>query len=386
MPTPTEAGRVLQQARENTDALFRLVKPGFLYERPIAERHRMIFYLGHLEAFDWNLIARYALDVPAFEPELDRLFAFGIDPPPGELPSDRPSDWPAIDQVQGYVRRTRQQIDGLMGEVPEQLRHVALEHRLMHAETFAYILHQLPYGQKVNGNGSPHARDGAAPERRFLEMGAGVVQLGMDRGSGFGWDNEFEPQCVPVRGFAISKYKVTNGEYLEFVEQGGKAPYFWGGTPERRTFRGMFEEYALPLQAPVYCTHEEATAYAEWRGMRLPTEAEYHRAASGAPASRNVDFRDWDPEAVTADDDGTERPMQMAGNGWEWTASAFAPFPGFEPFPFYQNYSEPFFDGAHYVLKGGSPRTAECFLRPSFRNWFRASYPYVYAGFRLVTS
>ena len=74
----------------------------------------------------------------------------------------------------------------------------------------------------------------------------------------------------------------------------------------------------------------------------------------------------------------------MAGNGWEWTSTPFAPFPGFAPFPFYQNYSEPFFDGRHYVLKGASPRTAACFLRPSFRNWFRPSYPYVYATFRMV--
>ena len=71
-------------------------------------------------------------------------------------------------------------------------------------------------------------------------------------------------------------------------------------------------------------------------------------------------------------------------SGWEWTSSQFVPFPGFEEFPFYRNYSAPFFDGKHYVMKGGSPRTAARFLRPSFRNWFRPSYPYVYGTFRLV--
>ena len=96
MRTILESGRALQQAREQTDALFRLVRPGSLYERPIGERHRMIFYLGHVDAFDWNLIARYALDVPAFHEEFDRLFAFGIDPPPGELPNDQPTDWPSL--------------------------------------------------------------------------------------------------------------------------------------------------------------------------------------------------------------------------------------------------------------------------------------------------
>ena len=387
MRTQTEAGRALQQARENTDALFRLVRPDSFYERPIPERHRIIFYLGHLEAFDWNLIARYALDEPAFHPEFDRLFAFGIDPPPGELPNDQPGDWPRFPEVEDYVRRSREKLDTLIGNVPEQMLHVAIEHRLMHSETFAYILHQLPYERKLTpGELATAAMGGGRPAARMIEMPRGMTRLGLERDSSFGWDNEFEAHCVDVPPFGIAQHKVTNREYLAFVEQGGAAPFFWGGTPGRRTFRGMFAEYDLPLEAPVYCTQEQATAYAAWRGMRLPTEAEWHRAAAGAPQSSAADFRCWDPIAVTADDDGTERPMQMAGNGWEWTSTVFAPFPGFTPFPFYQNYSEPFFDGCHYVLKGASPRTAACFLRPSFRNWFRPSYPYIYATFRLVTT
>src|SRR6516165_6091610 len=179
MRTQTEAGRALQVARENTDALFRLVGPGSWYERPIAERHRMIFYLGHLEAFDWNLIGRYALDAPAFQPEFDQLFAFGIDPPPGELPNDQPSDWPALDEVQAYVARVREKVDELLGEAPEQLRHVAIEHRLMHAETFAYILHQLPYQHKISAL-VPRTGEGAKPAGRFVEIPGGIAQLGME--------------------------------------------------------------------------------------------------------------------------------------------------------------------------------------------------------------
>ncbi|MFM0519461.1 MULTISPECIES: SUMF1/EgtB/PvdO family nonheme iron enzyme [Caballeronia] len=72
------------------------------------------------------------------------------------------------------------------------------------------------------------------------------------------------------------------------------------------------------------------------------------------------------------------------GNGWEWTSTEFGPLQGFEPFPFYLGYSANFFDGKHFVIKGGSPRTAACMLRPSFRNWFQAHYQYVYAGFRCV--
>jgi Sulfatase-modifying factor enzyme 1 len=389
MRTILESGRALQQAREQTDALFRMVRAGSLYARPIGERHRIIFYQGHMDAFDWNLIARYSLDVPAFHESFDRLFAFGIDPPPGELPNDQPTDWPSIPEVEHYQHRTREIIDQLVDDIPEQLLHVAVEHRLMHAETFAYILHQLDHAKKV----PPHqGRPGWRPADRvpgpmeLLSIPAGPATLGLTPNGAFGWDNEFQAHTVEVPAFSVAQYKVTNGEYLEFVKQGADPPFFWADRGDGWQFRGMFSEYPLPLDAPVYVTHEQAVAYARWRGMRLPSEAEFHRTACDAPRSSNRNFRYWDPIPVTADDDGTRRPMQLTGNGWEWTSSVFAPFPGFTPFPFYRNYSEPFFDGAHYVLKGASPRTAECFLRPSFRNWFRPSYPYVYATFRMVKS
>jgi iron(II)-dependent oxidoreductase len=389
MTTTTYLTRALCLARHQTDELFRLVRPDALYERPIPERHRMVFYIGHLEAFDWNLIARYALDVASFHPTFDRLFAFGIDPPPGQLPSDQPSDWPGLDEIERYNRRTRDEIDALLHDVPEQLLHVAIEHRLMHAETFAYILHQVDYEKKRAQPSGPLQAGRHAPER--VAIPKGPAELGMTNG-GFGWDNEFQGHHLEVPAFSIGKYKVTNGEYLEFVRQGADAPFFWKERGGAWYYRGMWAEFPLPLDWPVYVTYREAEAFAKWRGMRLPSEAEWHRAASNSPVSCNVDFRHWDPTPVTADDAATQTATpggevsQMTGNGWEWTSSPFAPFPGFEPFPFYTNYSAPFFDGQHFVLKGASPRTAACFLRPSFRNWFRPSYPYLYATMRLVES
>ena len=94
----------LDQARAQTDKLFEIVRPDSLYDRPIAERHRIIFYIGHLEAFDWNLLRS---GLQPFDAGLDRLFAFGIDPVDGGLPSDQPSDWPALEQVRGYAARVR---------------------------------------------------------------------------------------------------------------------------------------------------------------------------------------------------------------------------------------------------------------------------------------
>src|SRR5215469_6343260 len=139
----------LQNVRRITDELFQLVRADSFYERPIPERHRIVFYLGHLEAFDWNLMARYALDLPSFHPSFDRLFAFGIDPEDGRLPEDRASEWPRVEEVERYNRRTREVIDESLANVPEEMLHAAIEHRLMHAETMAYIAHQLPYEAKA---------------------------------------------------------------------------------------------------------------------------------------------------------------------------------------------------------------------------------------------
>src|SRR5512143_463173 len=94
----------IQQARAQTDALFAMVRPDSLYERPIPERHRIVFYLGHLEAFDLNLLGG-PLGLTAFHGEFDRLFAFGIDPGEGNLPSDVASDWPRVAEVKRYNAR-----------------------------------------------------------------------------------------------------------------------------------------------------------------------------------------------------------------------------------------------------------------------------------------
>jgi gamma-glutamyl hercynylcysteine S-oxide synthase len=400
MPNLQTATPALTEARANTDALFETVRSGSLYERPIPERHRLVFYVGHLEAFDWNLL-REPLELTAFEPSLDRLFAFGIDPPVGSAPEDQPADWPTLAAVGAYVRRVRGALDRALERAPETLLHVALEHRLMHAETLAYLFHQLPFEAK-RALAAPPVSSGPAPEPRMLPIPAGAATLGRRREDGFGWDNEFSEHAVAVPAFAISQYKVTNGEYLEFVREGAAPPHFWKPRAGGFDYRGMFADVPLPLDHPVYVTAREAAAYAAWRGKALPTEAQYHRAAFGTPeggeraypwgaaAPRaehgNFDFTHWNPVAVTATPAGTSAfgVAQLAGNGWEWTCTPFAPFPGFERFPFYPGYSANFFDGAHFVMKGGSPRTAAPLLRRSFRNWFRPDYPYVYAGFRLV--
>jgi ergothioneine biosynthesis protein EgtB len=429
----------LNQARARTNELFDLVKPDSLYERPIRERHRIIFYVGHLEAFDWNLLRKWALDLPSFHREFDRLFAFGIDPVGGGLPSDQPSDWPAVAEVRDYAGRIRRTLDEEISralstnaagnraqELPlSLLLNVSIEHRLMHAETLTYMLHQLPLDRKVSQPRRPElVVTPFAP--RMIDIPAGHATLGLSRGdeATFGWDNEYDAHTVDVPAFAIDQFKVTNGEYLDFMAAGGYEnpacwtesdwkwktehniahPAFWSRMQDRWFYRTMFHDVPLPLDWPVYVSHAEAKAFARWAGKVLPTEEQWHRAAYGtpegaersfpwgsqAPSSKlgNCHFHLWDATPVNAFPAGQSGfgVDDLVGNGWEWTSSAFAPFAGFRPFPFYPGYSADFFDGQHYVLKGGSARTAACLLRRSFRNWFQPHYQYVYAGFRCVAT
>jgi len=425
----------LREARLHTDDLFEIVRSDALYERPIAERHRLIFYLGHLEAFDWNLFREQRPSLKSFYPSFDQLFAFGIDPVNGGLPADRAEDWPSVAEVTRYNARARQEIDafleagGLEGcgdsaaISAATLLHVAIEHRLMHAETLAYMFHRLPYGQKVSRHQPAVATKSSRPAMVSIPAGRATLGLSRQQPDGFGWDNEFASHQIDVPEFLIDKYMVRNAEYLQFVLAGGydepdlwkesdwrwiqshdiRTPAFWLKHDSQWTWRGMFEELPLPLDWPVYVSHAEASAYARWVNKSLPTEAQWHRAAYGHPDGTegdypwgsdrpiegrgNFHFFRWDPSPVDAFAENVSAfgVAGQLGNGWEWTSTEFAPFAGFVPFPFYPGYSANFFDGQHFVLKGGSARTAAALLRRSFRNWFQPHYQHVYAGFRCVS-
>jgi iron(II)-dependent oxidoreductase len=407
----SEFGTRLSEARATTDRLFEIVRPEFLYERPIAERHRLAFYIGHLEAFDWNLLAR--LDERAIMDEMDRLFAFGIDPVDGDLPADRAEDWPRLAEIIAYRDTTRARVDDLLRRVTprapraqqrERLLHVAIEHRQMHAETLCYLLHRLPFAAKL-----PRVHERTLPAALLVPhtvvVPAGAITLGLPADSAaFGWDNEFTAHEVHVPAVSIDAYKVTNGQFLQFVEAGGYEqrqfwrdddwswrtahsiahPAFWIRDAGAWYWKSMFDAVPLPLEWPAYVSHAEACAYATWAGRALPTEAQWQRAASGAPlgaARESFDPLPVNSERLTRSACGA---LGLLGNGWEWTCTPFAPFPAFAAFDFYPGYSAPFFDGRHFVLKGGSVRTAPQMLRPSFRNWFQPHYPYIYAGFRCV--
>jgi ergothioneine biosynthesis protein EgtB len=300
-----------------------------------------------------------------------------------------------------------------------------LEHEAMHQETMLYMWHRLPLEAKRRPDGYRPLAAAPAPRQEWIAIPAGRVRLGAARDAlRFGWDNEFPAHEQVVEAFLIDRHDVTNAAFLEFVEAGGyrdprwwsegdwewrqrdgwQHPLFWERDGERWLWRGMFDRLPLPESWPAYVTHAEASAYARWRGARLPSEAEFQRAAYGTPeggerlhpwgddppAPRHgvFDFAGWDPQPAGTHPLGRSAwgVDDLVGNGWEWTSTPFAPFPGFRPMASYPQYSADFFDGDHFVMKGASPVTARELLRPSFRNWFRPRYPYVYATFRCVRS
>jgi len=421
--------------RRRSTALFDMLDPAVYQTRPIALRNPIVFYEGHLPAFSANTLLGRGLNRAGIDARLDVLFARGIDPDDEASATPRVIDrWPARPDVLAYAHQADEAIlDALAHADIDQpdspvLRraqgvYALLEHEAMHQETLLYRWHQLSAGAKRRPEGSTRpVTGGAPPAPRTVRVPAGRARLGAESGAAFGWDNEFPAWTADVEAFDIDVYDVTNQDYLAFVEAGGYAidalwsaegwrwvqekqvrhPLFWARRGDGWVWRGMFEERPLPPAWPVYTSQAEAAAYARWAGRRLPTEAEFHRAAYGDPSGverthpwgeappdgtrGNFDFVHWEPVPVGSYPAGASAwgVHDLVGNGWEWTSTIFDGFPGFEPMASYPEYSADFFDGQHYVMKGASPATARELVRRSLRNWFRANYPYVYATFRTV--
>jgi ergothioneine biosynthesis protein EgtB len=415
-----------REGRAATQRFFdETLMPGAYEVQPIALRHPFIFYEGHLAAFGVLKILREALGRPPVDAALEGLFERGIDPPTegGAAPA---APWPERAAVSAYVSLA----DAAVGEALASgacdahgaAVSTVLEHELMHLETLRYMLHRLPYADKRESANAPAVETvGGAQRGDGVRVPAGVATLGAQSGElPFGWDNEFPRTCRVVPAFTIDVLPVTNGEFLEFVEAGGYSdpslwrdgdvewlashgvshPPFWRRDGSAWIWIGQFGLLPLPIGWPVWVSHAEASAYARWKGRRLPTEAEFHRAAFGTPRGPERSFP-WG-EAAPAPEHGNfggerddpvpagSRPEgasawgvhELVGNGWEWTSTPFAPFEGFAPMPTYPRYSSDFFDGRHFVLKGASPATPAALVRRTFRNWFQPRYPYVFAKFR----
>jgi formylglycine-generating enzyme required for sulfatase activity len=306
------------------DQIFQLLKEESLYQRPIQLRHPFVFYLGHLPSFMHNQVCNYILkENESFSPYFDEIFERGIDPiveNPSQCHkhSTVPTQWPEINAVKEYKTKAREIVlsnvaklltkNEMMAQKGRVLSMV-VEHDLMHAETLLYMLQVMdpklknrPSDKVLNYiiNGDIHPSTD-----KMASIPGGQIKLGQDfYAASWGWDNEFPKHSTTVPSFSVDLLPVTNRQFLEFVEDGHydnstywdpqdwewktsiglQHPNVWfKDSTGKWYFSTLFERIPLEnvLNWPALVSHAEASAYANWKGKRLPTEPELIRAAYG---------------------------------------------------------------------------------------------------------
>jgi iron(II)-dependent oxidoreductase len=394
-------GEEIRAARRRTLDLIADLSDEALRVPPGEIVNPLLWEVGHVAWFQERWALRHALGRAPLRADADALFdSIGV------AHDDR---WdlrlPPRAELVDYARRVAEAVAA--ADVPRYFALLTLFHEDMHDEAFTYMRQTLGYPPPRLG---PTAPESAGPLPGDVEVPGGEFVLGATRDEPFVFDNEKWAHPVRLEPFAIARAPVTQAQFAAFVAEGGyrrdefwseagrrwrrdvgaERPVYWGPEETRRDF-----DRWVPLEPhrPVInvCWHE-AEAYARWAGRRLPTEAEWERAAGPrrfpwgdeppTPERANMDWRAMgcvDVGALPAGDSPVGC-RQMIGNVWEWTATTFGPYPGFEPDP-YREYSEPWF-GTRKVLRGGSWSTPSRLIRKTWRNFFPPHRRDVWAGFR----
>lgn len=362
----------------------------------------MGWHLGHIGFIEEFWLLRHLAGAEPLYPAFDRLYAAD------GLPKCDRGNLPDLAATQDYLAEVRDRVFDYLDRAPlaEQARLWAflLQHETQHGETIA-IVRQLLSRRPLPV--SRPAVESNAVEFDTVDIPAGAFWMGNDAIDAL--DNERPAHRVELNRYRIDRYPVTCGQYRAFLEAGGyDRPEFWDEA-------GWNWRQHHDIVEPLYWTGDrafdnhpvcgvsayEARAYANFVGRRLPTEAEWEKAARWNPQQQRSQAYPWGdafPEAHHGNhngDLGGTTPVNaypdsvspsgcadMMGNVWEWTASEFQGYDGFAFFPYF-GYSQAYFDGEHFVLRGGSWTTRPWGLRGAFRNWYHAHVREIFAGFRL---
>ncbi len=402
------------------------------YHRPEPLRHPHIFYFGHTAVFFVNKLILAKLIDTRIDEKLESIFAVGVDEMSWDDLDETHYDWPSVEATRRYRARVRALVDDLIDTLPLKLPItwsspwwvilMGIEHENIHIETSSVLIRQTPLSMVRSSHEWPLCPDrGPAPANELLSVPGGIVRLGKAKSDDhYGWDNEYGRHETSIPPFKASKYIVSNGEFMDFVEAGGyrddrwwsdegrawrdyrKAdhPIFWVPDGKRWRYRALTQEIAMPLDWPVDVNYHEASAFCRWLGhksgrkLRLPTEDEWARLREhcqvpdmprwGDKAPANIALEHWAsacPVTTFAHGDF----FDVIGNVWQWSETPIYPFEGFEVHPIYDDFTTPTFDGRHNLIKGGSFISLGDEALASARYAFRRHF-YQHAGFRYVES
>ncbi|MGI8846038.1 MAG: ergothioneine biosynthesis protein EgtB [Thermoleophilaceae bacterium] len=383
----------------------------------------LVWDLGHIAAFEDLWLGQRAGGLDPLRPELAAVYDASETPrvERGDIPYLRRED--ALEFMAAVRERSLRVLERVeLSSASDRLNangfvwEMLVRHEHQHNETMLQTL-QLA----LPGTYTPTPRAlpaGEHPTAGTVRVGAGPFEMGTED-TGFLYDNERPRHRVEVAGFAIDRTPVTNGEYSEFAADGGyrrrelwaedgwrwrglrgiERPLYWRADGTERRFERIAE--IDPLLPVMHVSWFEADAFARWAGARLPTEAEWEKAAtwdSRRSLSRpypwgyeppghelaNLDQTAFGPARVGSHDGvSPEGVGGLIGDCWEWTATDFGGYPGFRPFP-YPQYSQVFFGLGYKVLRGGSWATRSDVARSTFRNWDLPQRRQIFAGFRCV--
>ncbi len=360
------------------------------------------WHVGHIGFTEELWWLRHHAGAAPIAPQYHRLLAAD------GLPKHQRGDLPDLAELLAYLSLVRSRVlERLASPLTEEALRLGfwlVQHECQHVETMLAVLETMR--SRPPFEAAAARAIAAPPSPDMVEIPAGWCILGSNAIAAM--DNERPPHRQWLDAYAIDRYPVTNAQFAAFLVAGGyDDPQWW--TSAGWAWRQQHPDLHHPLywhphapDCPVSgVSWFEADAYARFAGKRLPTEAEWEKAASWHPDRAQPQSYPWG-DAVAAFPcnigGGGTTPVRafpagqspsgcwdMLGNVWEWTASTFCPYPGFAPFP-YPGYSSAYFDRAHYVLKGGSWASQPPTLRASFRNWYLPHVRQLPMGFRCARS
>lgn len=412
------------------EALFELLETDEVYYRQSEPtRHPMIFYFGHTAVFYINKLILSGVLSERINPAFESMFAVGVDEMMWDEESGRFS-WPRVEAVREYRNRVRSVVDTCIQTMPMTLPvtqdspfwaiWMGIEHERIHIETSSVLHRQMPLEYVRPHPDFPRCPDSAeAPQNSLIPVPGGKIAIGKgedDHGL-YGWDNEYGRETFTVEPFEASRYLVSNGEFLPFVEAGGYQNQRWWDEEGRKylsirralcppfwipqgdgtyRYRVLAEEIPMPYNWPVEVNALEAQAFCRWKSerendsFRLPSEAEWYTmlregGMDGAvfdDERANVNLAHY-ASSVPVDRYRHGQLYDVVGNVWQWSQSAIDGFEGFKPHPWYDDFSTPTFDGKHNLIKGGSWISTGNEIVASSRYAFRRHFVQ-HAGFRYI--